>query len=75
MAIAFYKEYLLIDKSTNSCRKSLALVIPTEANSIGIDVELDRFAFLSTGEQIDCPKYPQEAEGDVLQRAHHRLQF
>ncbi len=45
-------------------------VAPEE--SVGVDVGLESFATLSTGQQVACPRFLRKGEAD-LKKAHHRV--
>ena len=53
-------------------RRGRAKRLPPSDEHVGIDVGLKTFAFLSTGEQIDTPRFFREEEKHLAQ-AHRRL--
>ncbi len=55
-----------------SCDEVEANILPPSHEQVGIDVGLKTFAYLSTGEQIDNPRFFREEEA-ALVRAQHKL--
>jgi putative transposase len=55
-----------------SCDEVEAEPVPESEEEVGIDVGLNTFAYLSTGEQIDNPRFFREEE-QALARAQRRL--